>query len=108
MRRSRWNASISSKTLRKPSGGSTSSTRCGKSRSFIYPVISDLRRLICPSLSLPVLPFHGGCICDLHFKPIGRATGTTVNENFTPEVRNVYFHLLAGVAILLYPLSKRR
>jgi hypothetical protein len=33
---------------------------CGKSRSFICPVISDLRRLIWPSLPLafPVNPLH--------------------------------------------------
>src|SRR5262249_26320355 len=31
--------------VRKP-GGSTSSTRCGKSRSFMWPVISPLRRLM--------------------------------------------------------------
>src|SRR5215471_16381720 len=37
MRRSRWNASISRKTLRKPPGGNVSSTRCGKSRSFVRP-----------------------------------------------------------------------
>src|SRR6266478_2659065 len=46
MRRSRWNASISRKTLRKPPGGSASSTRCGKSRSFVRPTISRLRRVI--------------------------------------------------------------
>src|SRR5262245_33853130 len=46
MRRSRWNASISSKTPRKPSGGSASSTRCGKSCSFARPVIWSLRRVI--------------------------------------------------------------
>ena len=46
MRRSRWNASISGKTLRKPPGGNVSSTRCGKSRSFVRPVISRLRRLM--------------------------------------------------------------
>src|SRR5215510_8518529 len=34
MRRSRWNVSISRKTLRKPPGGSASSTRSGKSCSF--------------------------------------------------------------------------
>src|SRR5262245_17696895 len=49
MRRSRWNASISRKTLRKPSGGSASSTRCGKSRSFLRPMISRLRRVISPN-----------------------------------------------------------
>jgi len=49
MRRSRWNASISSKTLRRPSGGSASSTRCGKSRSFLRPMISRLRRVISPN-----------------------------------------------------------
>jgi hypothetical protein len=43
MRRSWWNASISRKTLRKPSGGSARSTRCGKSRSFLRPMISRLR-----------------------------------------------------------------
>src|SRR5262245_10630147 len=46
MRRSRWNASISRKTLRKPPGGNVSSTRCGKSRSFVRPMISRLRRVI--------------------------------------------------------------
>src|SRR5215471_4922461 len=46
MRRSRWKASKSRKTLRKPPGGSASSTRCGKSRSFTRPVISRLRRVI--------------------------------------------------------------
>jgi hypothetical protein len=40
MRRSRWNVSISSKTLRKPSGGSASSTRYGKFRSFARPAIA--------------------------------------------------------------------
>jgi hypothetical protein len=45
MCRSRWNASISSKTLRKPSSGSTSSTRCGKSRSFVRRTNSLLRRM---------------------------------------------------------------
>src|SRR6266581_8949880 len=44
MRRSRWNASKSRKALRKPPGGTASSTRCGKSRSFVRPVISRLRR----------------------------------------------------------------
>jgi hypothetical protein len=38
--RSRWNSSISCKTLRKPSGGNVSSTACGKSRSFVRPMIS--------------------------------------------------------------------
>ncbi len=33
-------------TLRKPPGGSASSTRCGKSRSFVRPTISRLRRVI--------------------------------------------------------------
>src|SRR5262245_1223948 len=47
MRRSRWNVSISRKTLRKPPGGSASSTRCGKSCSFARPTISRLRRVIC-------------------------------------------------------------
>src|SRR6266436_4390995 len=46
MRRSRWNASISRKALRKPPGGSASSTRYGKSHSFVRPVISRLRRLM--------------------------------------------------------------
>ena len=46
MRRSRWNASISRKTLRKPPGGSASLTRCGKYRSFLRPAISRLRRVI--------------------------------------------------------------
>jgi len=32
--------------LRKPPGGNASSTRCGKSRSFIRLVISDLRHVI--------------------------------------------------------------
>jgi len=49
MRRSRWKASNSRKTLRKPPGGSASSTRCGKSRSFVRPVISRLRRVISPN-----------------------------------------------------------
>src|SRR5262245_31035607 len=49
MRRSRRNASISRKTLRKPPGGSASSTRCGKSRSFVRPTISRLRRVISPN-----------------------------------------------------------
>jgi len=49
MRRSRWNESISRKILRKPSGGSGSSTRCGKSRSFLRPMISRLRRVISPN-----------------------------------------------------------
>ena len=43
--RSRWNSSISSKTLRKTSSGSTSSTRCGKFRSFIKRTASLLRRM---------------------------------------------------------------
>src|SRR5215831_2171277 len=50
MRRSRWNASISRKTLRKGPRGSASSTRCGKSRSFLRPMISRLRRVICTSM----------------------------------------------------------
>src|SRR5437899_2045052 len=49
MRRPRWNASISRKTLRKPPGGNVSSTRCGKSRSFVRPIISRLRRVILPN-----------------------------------------------------------
>src|SRR5262245_35921656 len=49
MRRSRWNASISRKTLRKPPGGNVSSTRCGKSRSFVSPMLSRLRRVILPN-----------------------------------------------------------
>src|SRR6266566_5283120 len=53
MRRSRWNASISRKTLRKPPGGSASSTRCGKSRSFVRPTISRLRRVISPNPGRP-------------------------------------------------------
>src|SRR5262249_38084938 len=47
--RSRWNASISRKTSRKPSGGSASSTRCGKSRSFVRRKVSLLRRIISPN-----------------------------------------------------------
>src|SRR5215831_1067064 len=46
MRRSRWNASISWKT---PPGGSASSIRYGKSRSFVRPTISRLRRVISPN-----------------------------------------------------------
>src|SRR6516162_8645884 len=54
MRRSRWNASISSKTPRKPSGGSTSSTRCGKSRSVVRRMFSRLRpRVILPNPPRP-------------------------------------------------------
>src|SRR5262249_21231688 len=49
MRRSRWNASISWKTLGKPPGGSSNSTRYGKSRSFARPAISRLRRVISPN-----------------------------------------------------------
>jgi hypothetical protein len=49
MRRLRWNASISRKALRKPPGGNVSSTRCGKSRSFVRPMISRLRRVISPN-----------------------------------------------------------
>ena len=45
----RWNVSISRKTLRKPPGGSASSTRCGKSRSCVRPTISRLRRVISPN-----------------------------------------------------------
>src|SRR6516225_2715880 len=37
------------KTLRKPSGGTASSTRYGKSRSFLRPTISRLRRVILPN-----------------------------------------------------------
>jgi hypothetical protein len=40
MPRSRWKDSNSRLLLRKPLGGSSSSTRCGKSRSFICPAIS--------------------------------------------------------------------
>src|SRR5262249_47940052 len=36
---------------RKPPGGSSSSTMCGKSRSFMCPVISNLQRVICPHSS---------------------------------------------------------
>src|SRR5262249_33196856 len=32
--------------LRKPSGGSASSTRCGKSRSFVRRTVSLLRRIV--------------------------------------------------------------
>src|SRR5262249_12401836 len=49
MPRSRWNDSSSWLLSRKPPAGSSSSTRCGKSRSFICPVISDLRRVISPN-----------------------------------------------------------
>jgi hypothetical protein len=49
MRLSRWNASISRKTLRKPPNGTASSTRSGKSRSFVRPMISRLRRVILPN-----------------------------------------------------------
>src|SRR6266404_5283030 len=48
-RRSRWNASNSRKVLRKPPGGGASSTRCRKSRSFVRPTISRLRRVISPN-----------------------------------------------------------
>src|SRR6516165_8143845 len=74
MRRSRWNASISRKTLRKPPGGSASSTRYGKSRSFLRPTISRLRRVISPSPP-PLLVSPPGA-SSLHFEPIGRAAGT--------------------------------
>src|SRR5262245_62865457 len=36
--------------LRKGPRGSASSTRCGKSRSFLRPMISRLRRVICTSM----------------------------------------------------------
>jgi hypothetical protein len=37
------------KVLRKPPGGGASSTRCRKSRSFVRPTISRLRRVISPN-----------------------------------------------------------
>jgi hypothetical protein len=63
MRRSRWNASISRETLRKPPGGSASSTRCGKSCSFAKPVISRLRRVISPNPPSRIF----------HLEPVGQA-----------------------------------
>src|SRR5258708_14202188 len=74
MRRSRWNASISRKTLRKPPGGSASSTRCGKSRSFVRPTISRLRRVIPPNP--PPLRESPPTSRVLHLEPVGRAAGT--------------------------------
>jgi hypothetical protein len=57
MRCSRWKASNSKKALRNPPGGTVSSTRCGKSRSFARPRLSRLRRLIwsnpAPTLASP-------------------------------------------------------
>src|SRR6516225_8465341 len=44
--RSWWKASNSRLWLRKPPGGSASSTMCGKSRSFMCAVISNLRRVM--------------------------------------------------------------
>src|SRR5262249_7956619 len=60
MRRSRWNAPICSKTSRKPSGGSASSTRCGKSRSFVSRTNSLLRRVISPDPLPPRASPPGG------------------------------------------------
>jgi len=71
MRRSRWNASNSRKALRKPPGGTASSTRCGKSRSFVRPTISRLRRVISPNPPpLRVSPPHKR---DSSSKPVGEA-----------------------------------
>ncbi len=54
----------------------------GRNNSAIAP--NPLR----PRVSLPAHPRV------LHFEPIGRATGTTVNENFTPEVGTFIFTFL--------------
>src|SRR5215467_9674132 len=68
MRRSRWNASISRKTLRKPPGVSARSTRCGKSRSFVRPTISRLRRVISPN----PLRLSASLLGDRHPDPVIR------------------------------------
>src|SRR5262249_23198404 len=73
MRRSRWNVSISRKTLRKPPGGSASSTRCGKSCSFARPVISRLRRVISPN------PPEGTARCTRNIMPIARGYSRAFN-----------------------------
>src|SRR6516165_9841888 len=61
MLRSRWKASNSRLWLRKPPGGSASSTMCGKSRSFMCAVISNLRRVIVGTEPL-------ACFLKLHFQ----------------------------------------
>ena len=85
MRRSRWNASISWKTLRKPHGGSANSTKYGKSRSFIRPTISRLRRVISPNpptllVSPPTYsrrPYRSHTSSALyHFCPLSRCCAT--------------------------------
>src|SRR5262252_4851922 len=62
MRRSRWNASISSKTLRKPSGGSASSTRCKTRLLSPFCVLSCNR-----SSSL-----FSGLLCRFRYSPVER------------------------------------
>ena len=74
MRRSEWNASNSKKVLRKPPGGSASWTRCGKSRSFVRPTISRLRRVIFPNPRRPPPSAPRSRI--LHLQPVGRAAQT--------------------------------
>src|SRR5215470_6610490 len=82
MRRSRWNVSISRKTLRKPPGGSASSTRCGKSCSFAKPVISRLRRVISPN----PLRLSASLLGDRHYDQLG-AAGRVITYRKEPPLR---------------------
>src|SRR5438094_6050830 len=57
-----------------------SSTMCGKSRSFICPVISDLRRFICPCPPLLPASRRSALLPDISWPACGRVHERRVCE----------------------------